>query len=86
MTACPHLELLPRDVTADSDVGCSDCLAIGSSWVHLRECLVCGHVACCDSSPNRHATAHFTATSHPVMRSVEPSEDWRWCYVDSALV
>ena len=85
MTTCGHLDQV-QDVTPDSTEGCSDCLAIGSRWVHLRMCLSCGHVACCDSSPNRHATAHSTATTHPVIRSMEPGEDWRWCYVDRTLV
>ncbi|MEP7082589.1 MAG: UBP-type zinc finger domain-containing protein [Chloroflexota bacterium] len=62
--------------------GCEDCLRIGSGWVHLRLCLTCGHVGCCDSSPHRHATAHFGATGHPLVRSLEPGEDWMWCYVD----
>jgi hypothetical protein len=65
-----------------SAAGCEDCLAMGSGWVHLRLCLVCGHVGCCDDSPNRHATRHFHATGHPVMRSFEPGESWGWCYVD----
>ena len=62
--------------------GCEECLANGDSWVHLRLCLVCGHVGCCDDSKNRHATAHFEATGHPVIRSIEKGETWRWCYVD----
>lgn len=85
MASCTHLDSV-RDVQPDSTQGCPDCLAEGSRWVHLRECLQCGHVGCCDSSPKRHATAHFDATSHPVMRSFEPGEAWRWCYVDQALV
>jgi hypothetical protein len=62
--------------------GCPECIAMGSGWVHLRECLICGHVGCCDSSPNKHATKHFHTTKHPVMRSVEPGETWGWCFVD----
>ncbi len=62
--------------------GCEDCLKIGSSWVHLRLCLFCGHVGCCDSSPHRHATKHFHTTTHPVIASFEPGERWAWCYVD----
>jgi uncharacterized UBP type Zn finger protein len=85
MTTCGHLDQI-RDVAPDSAEGCSDCLAIGSRWVHLRMCLSCGHVACCDSSPHRHATAHSTGTSHPVIRSMEPGEEWRWCYVDRTVV
>lgn len=57
-----------------------------SSWAHLRMCLTCGHVGCCDSSPHQHATAHFQLTGHPVMRSIEPGETWRWCYIDSELL
>ncbi|SFP90968.1 ubiquitin-hydrolase Zn-finger-containing protein [Geodermatophilus dictyosporus] len=85
MTTCGHLDQI-RDVTPDSTEGCTDCLAIGSTWVHLRECLSCGHVACCDSSPNRHATAHAEGSGHPIIRSFEPGEDWRWCYPDRAIV
>jgi uncharacterized UBP type Zn finger protein len=77
---CSHLDQV-RDVTPSAE-GCEDCLRIGSSWVHLRMCLSCGHAGCCDSSPNRHASAHFRATSHPLVRSLEPGEDWMWCYVD----
>ena len=62
--------------------GCAECLASGSAWVHLRMCLECGHVGCCDSSEHKHATAHFHGTGHPVMRSVEPGEAWGWCYID----
>jgi len=65
--------------------GCEECLASGDSWVHLRLCLVCGHVGCCDSSKNRHATKHFHATRHPVMRSLEPGESWGWCFVDERM-
>ncbi|MDP9397332.1 MAG: UBP-type zinc finger domain-containing protein [Actinomycetota bacterium] len=85
MATCSHLDTI-SDVTPDSTRGCSDCSAMGARWVHLRECLACGHVACCDSSPNRHASAHFQASGHPVMRSFEPGEQWRWCYVDLAVV
>ena len=64
--------------------GCEECVALGDRWVHLRECLECGHVGCCDSSKNRHATGHFQASRHPVIRSIEPGESWRWCYLDQA--
>lgn len=85
---CPHTAELPAtEVAPDSAEGCADCLALGErNWAHLRKCLSCGHVACCDSSPRRHATAHFHATEHPVMRSAEPGEEWRWCYVDDRIV
>ena len=78
--ACAHLETI-RPVHPSS-TGCEDCLKICDRWVHLRMCLACGHVGCCDSSQNKHATKHFRATQHPVMRSVEPGEHWKWCYVD----
>ncbi|WP_448627533.1 UBP-type zinc finger domain-containing protein [Geodermatophilus sp. URMC 64] len=87
MRPCGHLDAIRPDVTPSTTEGCTDCLAIGErNWVHLRECLTCGHVACCDSSPRRHATAHFRDSAHPVIRSFQPGEDWRWCYVDEAIV
>jgi CPA1 family monovalent cation:H+ antiporter len=85
--ACDHLRDTPGIVhpTTPPDA-CPDCLAIGDrNWVHLRMCLSCGHVGCCDSSPNRHANAHYEATDHPVMRSIELGEAWRWCFVDGEL-
>jgi uncharacterized UBP type Zn finger protein len=78
---CTHLDQI-RDVTPRTPQGCEECLKIGSSWVHLRLCLECGHVGCCDSSPHKHATKHFHHTQHPIMRSFEPGETWGWCYVD----
>ena len=77
---CSH-EAAIREVTP-SALGCEECLKVGSWWVHLRLCRTCGHVGCCDDSPNRHATAHNHASSHPVIRSLEPGEDWSWCYAD----
>ena len=77
---CGHLDQI-REV-APSAQGCEDCLKIGSGWVHLRICLICGHVGCCDNSPNRHATKHFHATRHPLIQSFEPNESWIWCYID----
>jgi uncharacterized UBP type Zn finger protein len=77
---CPHLSQI-RSVTPAS-VGCAECLRLGDRWVHLRLCMSCGHVGCCDSSRNRHARRHFEATSHPIVRSQEPGEAWGWCYVD----
>jgi uncharacterized UBP type Zn finger protein len=71
----------------DDKDGCADCATIGANvWAHLRLCLSCGHVACCDSSPHRHATRHHADTGHPVMRSFEPGEQWRWCYEDLRIV
>lgn len=81
---CAHLDTV-RDVVPSAD-GCEDCLAIGSRWVHLRLCMACGHVGCCDSSPHRHATAHWRAhPDHPLIRSFEPGENWWWCYQDELL-
>jgi len=77
---CAHLAQV-RPVHPGSR-GCEECLRTGDDWVHLRVCMSCGHVGCCDDSRNRHATAHFTATNHPVMRSIEPGESWGWCFVD----
>lgn len=86
--ACHHFEGLKPVLSASASYakGCEECVKIGGTWVHLRECLVCGHVGCCDSSPHRHATRHFHAAAHPVMRSVEPGESWGWCYVDELMV
>jgi len=81
---CAHLDEI-REVTP-SAAGCEECLQLGDAWVHLRLCLICGHVGCCDNSKNKHAAAHFRATGHPIVRSHEPGEDWRWCYVDERLV
>jgi len=78
---CAHLDHV-HDVRPKTPDGCEECLAMGSDWVHLRLCLECGHVGCCDDSPNKHATKHFHATRHPVMRSFERGEDWGWCFVD----
>jgi uncharacterized UBP type Zn finger protein len=77
---CTHLDTV-ADVTPSGD-GCVECLATGGTWVHLRLCMHCGHVGCCDSSPGRHATGHFHATGDPLIQSYEPGEDWWWCYVD----
>ena len=79
--ACTHLGTI-KDVTPKTPDGCEECLASGDDWVHLRLCMTCGHVGCCDDSKNKHATKHFRATKHPIVRSFEPGEDWYWCYVD----
>ncbi|GHH83691.1 hypothetical protein GCM10018793_46400 [Streptomyces sulfonofaciens] len=81
----PHLSMV-RPVTPGTPQGCEECLAEGSGWVHLRMCLTCGHVGCCDSSVGRHARVHAARTDHPIVRSYEPGEDWRWCFVDEAMV
>ncbi|MCW3023950.1 MAG: hypothetical protein JWR30_3272 [Conexibacter sp.] len=79
---CTHLDSVEVTDLPAEIAGCEDCLAIGGRWVHLRMCETCGHIGCCDDSPNRHATAHFASTEHPIMRSAEPGEDWSWCFVD----
>jgi len=84
---CTHLGEISDVAPTPGSQACTDCLAIGEHvWVHLRQCLSCGHVACCDSSPHRHASAHHEASGHPLMRSIQPGEDWRWCFVDHMLV
>ena len=86
MHGCAHTSDLPATEPEPLSKTCEDCLAVGHHPVQLRLCLTCGHVACCDSSPSRHATAHSRATGHPVMRSFEPGESWRWCYLHRSLV
>jgi monovalent cation:H+ antiporter-2, CPA2 family len=81
---CSHLGRI-RPVFPSAP-GCEECLRIGDEWVHLRLCLVCGHVGCCDTSKNKHGTAHFHATNHPVMKSIEKFEDWAWCFVDEEYI
>ncbi len=82
MTACTHMDSVEVTQLPDSVAGCKDCLASGDSWCHLRMCMSCGHVGCCDNSPHRHATAHFTGSHHPIIQSYEPGEDWWFCYLD----
>ena len=83
---CSHLdEVTVFELPAETD-GCEDCLKIGAKWLHLRICLECGHVGCCDDSPNRHARAHAHEASHPIIRSLEPGEDWSWCFVDDVFL
>jgi uncharacterized UBP type Zn finger protein len=85
VSSCTHLDQVELAELPAEVAGCEECLASGDRWVHLRMCQTCGHVGCCDSSPNRHATAHFAATGHPIVRSAEPGEDWSWCYVDEVM-
>jgi uncharacterized UBP type Zn finger protein len=82
---CTHVDQV-TEVTPRTPLGCEECLATGGPWVHLRLCLTCGYVGCCDSSPNRHATKHFQTAGHPIVRSFEPGELWAWCYADQAEV
>ena len=81
--ACRHLDHIR--ITETSKKGCEECLRTGDIWVHLRLCLTCGHVGCCDSSRNKHATRHYHASQHPLVRSIEPGEAWIWCYADNAV-
>ena len=80
---CIHLGH-PKITQTETHV-CEDCIKTGDSWVHLRLCMECGHVGCCDSSKNRHATKHFHSSKHPTIRSIEPGESWTWCYVDELM-
>jgi uncharacterized UBP type Zn finger protein len=82
-TECAHLDQI-RITNTDKHV-CEDCVKTGDRWLHLRMCLECGHVGCCDSSKNKHATKHFRSTKHPLVRSAEPGEAWVWCYVDEVM-
>jgi len=82
---CTHAADHVKNVKAHTR-GCEECLKMGDTWVHLRLCLECGHVGCCDSSKNRHATAHFHGTRHPIVQSAERGEDWRWCYIDETYL
>jgi uncharacterized UBP type Zn finger protein len=83
---CAHVADVKIHAVHRPGEGCVDCLAMGGQWVHLRVCLTCGHVACCDSSPNRHATKHFHKSLHPIMTSAEPGETWVWCFIDDQAI
>ncbi len=85
MAECTHLNEI-HGIRPHTFEGCEDCLKIGSWWVHLRLCTSCGHVGCCDSSPNKHATKHYHHTHHPIVKSFEPGEEWGWCYVDQVML
>ena len=86
MPTCTHLDHVLITELPEEVAGCEECLASGGRWVHLRICLECGHVGCCDDSPNRHATAHEQSSGHPIIRSLEPGEVWSWCYVDEVAM
>ncbi|MCX4545655.1 UBP-type zinc finger domain-containing protein [Streptomyces sp. NBC_01565] len=81
----PHLSMI-RSVEPRTPEGCEECMRLGLSWVHLRLCLTCGQVGCCDSSPEQHARAHAAAAGHPIVQSLERGEEWRWCFIDEVLV
>ncbi len=84
-TTCRHQSLI-QPVEPRTD-GCEECLQMGDTWVNLRLCLICGHVGCCDDSKNKHASAHFRATGHPIIRALTPpGEDWEWCYIDQVML
>jgi uncharacterized UBP type Zn finger protein len=83
--ACSHLDQVVLFEPPAKIEGCAECMKIGGGWVHLRMCQSCGEIGCCDSSPNRHASHHARDAAHPVARSVEPGEDWSWCYVDELM-
>ena len=82
MTTCTHLDQIEIFELPESVEGCEECLRTGGVWLHLRICLTCGFVGCCDDSPGRHATAHYHESGHPLIHSLEPGEDWSWCYID----
>jgi len=86
MATCTHLDQIAVLQLPESVAGCEDCLRIDGVWLHLRICLACGHVGCCDNSPNRHATAHYHDSDHALIRSLEPEEEWSWCYVDEVAM
>ena len=86
MAGCTHLDHLKITELPASVPGCAECLAEGTKWLHLRYCLECGHVGCCDDSPGRHATAHAKASRHPLICSIEPGEDWSYCYPDDVAM
>ncbi len=81
---CSHLNQI-KEVEPKTPEGCEECLKIGDEWVHLRLCLSCGHVGCCDSSKNKHATKHFHQTNHPIIESFQPHENWKYCYIDEVM-
>lgn len=82
--ACEHTDQAKTVSYAKRE--CPECVAMGDSWVHLRICMICGHVGCCDNSKNKHARAHFGKTQHPIIKSIQPGEDWAWCYLDDAYL
>jgi hypothetical protein len=81
---CSHLNMI-KDVQPNTS-GCEECLELGMAWMHLRMCMECGHVGCCDNSPGKHTSKHFHATQHPIMQSIEPGEDWMWCFIDEIVI
>ena len=86
MTTCTHVDTITVTELPECVVGCKDSLRAGDLWLHLRICLECGHVGCCDDSPNRHATAHYHSNGHPLIHSLQPGEEWSWCYEDEVAM
>ena len=86
MATCSHLDQIQITELPESVEGCEECLKAGDPWLHLRICLECGKVGCCDDSPNKHATAHANESGHPLIHSLEPLEDWSWCYLDEVAM
>src|SRR3954463_4189925 len=86
MAICTHLDQVQILQLPDAVDGCAECLASGGKWVHLRICLACGHVGCCDSSPGKHASAHYGESDHALIRSLEPGEEWSWCFADQVAM
>ena len=82
MGFCPHILKINKAAIPQTPKGCEECLLDGDTWVHLRMCLTCGHIGCCDSSKNKHAGKHYENTKHPIIKSFQPGENWKWCYVD----
>lgn len=82
---CSHTDQINENVNPSGE-GCKECLEMGDSWVHLRKCMICGHIGCCENSKNKHATKHFHETKHPIVESFEPGEDWKWCYIDQMFL
>ncbi len=84
--SCEHIDGIKKEPEPVTPEGCQECLESGDKWVHLRLCLTCGHVGCCNNSKNKHADKHFHQTNHPVIKSFQPGESWKWCYIDEIYV
>jgi len=84
--SCSHIDSINDNVEPRTPDGCEECLQSGDEWVHLRLCLSCGHVGCCDSSKNKHASKHAKRSGHPIVQSFQPGEDWQWCYEDEVYI
>ena len=85
MKICKHIKQADKNISPKTPNGCEECLEMGDEWFHLRLCLTCGHVGCCDQSKNKHATKHFHITAHPVIKSFQKDEDWEYCYLDDII-